>query len=91
MSDSNDGFKTFISFLAGAAVGAIMGVLFAPKPGKELREDLKDFSEKIADDAKAEYVKLSMKTKDTGGRTKRFVEEARNKIRKDSQEPESGA
>ena len=28
-------------FLAGAAVGAGLGILFAPKSGKETREDIK--------------------------------------------------
>ncbi|OHD65470.1 MAG: hypothetical protein A2176_13110 [Spirochaetes bacterium RBG_13_51_14] len=70
MSDSNDGLKTLMSFLVGAAVGAVFGALFAPKPGKELRQDLREFSEKLAEDAKAEYVKLSEKAKDLGGRAK---------------------
>ena len=41
MSDSNDGFKTLFTFLAGAAIGAIAGALMAPKSGKELRGDVK--------------------------------------------------
>lgn len=28
-------------FVLGATVGAVLGLLFAPKPGKELRKDLK--------------------------------------------------
>jgi gas vesicle protein len=88
MSDSNDGFKVFLSLLTGAAIGAIVGLLFAPKPGKELREDLREFSEKLADDAKAEYVKMSAKAKDMGGRAKNVVEEAKGKFRKGGEESE---
>jgi gas vesicle protein len=88
MSDSNGGFKVFMSFLAGAALGAIFGLLYAPKPGKELREDLRDFSDKLADDAKAEYVKMSAKAKDMGVRAKSAVDEAKGKFRKGGDESE---
>jgi len=37
MADQNSGDK-LIWFLAGAAVGAALGVLFAPKSGRELRD-----------------------------------------------------
>ncbi len=82
MSDSNGGFKVFISFITGAAIGAICGLLFAPKPGKELREDLREFSDKLAEDAKAEYVKMSAKAKDVGARAKSAVDEAKGKFRR---------
>jgi gas vesicle protein len=88
MSDSNGGFKVFMSFMAGAALGAIFGLLYAPKPGKELREDLRDFSDKLADDAKAEYVKMSAKAKDMGVRAKSAVDEAKGKFRKGGDESE---
>ena len=34
--------------LIGLAVGAILGVLFAPKSGKETREDIQDWSEDMS-------------------------------------------
>ena len=36
-----------ISLLSGLFVGFIVGILFAPKPGKEIREDIKDKSEEF--------------------------------------------
>ena len=36
-----DKTKTTLYFLGGAAVGVGIGLLFAPKPGKETREDVK--------------------------------------------------
>jgi gas vesicle protein len=63
MSDSNDGFKTLFTFLAGAAIGALAGALLAPKSGKELRGDVKQFADKFAEDAKNEYDKASAKAK----------------------------
>src|SRR5215472_580839 len=37
MSDNNNGDK-FIYFLAGAGIGAVFALLFAPKSGRETRE-----------------------------------------------------
>jgi gas vesicle protein len=50
MADNDCGVNAstvFLSFLAGAAVGAGMALLVAPKTGKELREKIAD----ITDDA----------------------------------------
>lgn len=33
----------FLSVLGGAAVGALAGMLFAPKKGKDLRGDIMDY------------------------------------------------
>ncbi len=53
--DSGDSIGSFLlGFMAGAAGGALMGVLFAPKSGDEFREDLQDrltdFPDKITKD-----------------------------------------
>ena len=32
--------KAIVSFLAGTALGAALGVIFAPKAGKEIRKDI---------------------------------------------------
>ncbi|MEW6701129.1 MAG: YtxH domain-containing protein [Bacteroidota bacterium] len=40
-----------IGFLTGAAVGSILALLFAPKSGKELREDIKNKSQDFIEDA----------------------------------------
>jgi gas vesicle protein len=42
MSDSSEGNGLFY-FLAGTAVGAVLGVLFAPRSGEETREQLVDW------------------------------------------------
>ncbi len=40
-----------IGFLTGAAVGSIIALLFAPKSGRELREDIKNKSQDLMGDA----------------------------------------
>ena len=39
-------------FVAGAAIGAGLGLLFAPKKGSETRKDLKEKTKKVANDIK---------------------------------------
>ena len=41
--------KTIVGFLAGAVFGTTLGVLFAPKSGKETRKDLKKLAKKAKD------------------------------------------
>ncbi len=40
MADNESGASGFGWFLAGLGVGALVGVLYAPKSGKETREDI---------------------------------------------------
>jgi gas vesicle protein len=43
------GGSILVPFLVGAFAGAIAALLLAPKPGKELRKDIKDFAENAKD------------------------------------------
>jgi gas vesicle protein len=45
-----------VSFMAGAAIGAGLALLFAPKSGSEMRETIADFAEDAVDKIK-EYSK----------------------------------
>ena len=40
MSEDNGGVQGVAWFLAGLGVGALVGILYAPKSGRETREDL---------------------------------------------------
>jgi gas vesicle protein len=45
-----------VSFVAGAAMGAGLALLYAPKSGREMREDIADLTEDAVDRIK-EYAK----------------------------------
>jgi len=63
MTNKNHGIE---KFAAGVVVGATLGVLFAPKSGKETREDLKNAFDDLVEKArnlKAEDVKAAIEKK----------------------------
>ena len=45
----NDGVGFVMGFLVGTVLGAALGVLLAPKPGAELRADVRDAAERGAE------------------------------------------
>ncbi|RYE19399.1 MAG: YtxH domain-containing protein [Sphingobacteriales bacterium] len=49
---SNDKSGAVVALLAGLAVGAVLGVLFAPDSGKKTREKITDKALDLADNAK---------------------------------------
>lgn len=51
-TQSNDKSAAVIGLLAGLAVGAVLGVLFAPESGKKTRERISDKALDLADNAK---------------------------------------
>ena len=58
MSADNGGSGFFSGLLVGGAIGALAGVLFAPKAGKETRDGLMSESDEILNKAKSELEKL---------------------------------
>ncbi|MBT0652686.1 YtxH domain-containing protein [Geomobilimonas luticola] len=77
MSDNENGVSTgtvMLSFLAGAAVGAGLALLYAPKSGRELREQISDLAEDAVDKIK-EY------TKEAQEKVKSTLEEGKDIIK----------
>jgi gas vesicle protein len=54
----------FKGLLIGGALGALAGILFAPKSGKELRSDIKKKGNKIIKDGQEIYADASTKAKE---------------------------
>mgnify|MGYP002622282012 CR=1 FL=1 len=65
--------NSLLAFLLGATVGAVFGLLYAPKTGKETREHLKKLTEDFVEDA--EEVGNDLREKG-----KRFVNDSKVKV-----------
>ncbi len=52
MASENNGGDKLVYFLIGAGIGAVTALLFAPKPGSELRADLADATKRSLDQAR---------------------------------------
>ncbi len=73
MSDENQGGSGFSWFVAGLGLGALIGVLYAPKAGRELRED-------VANNARdgAEYLK--QRSRETADHVSTLVERGKSQV-----------
>jgi gas vesicle protein len=56
--------ELFKGFVIGGVLGALAGIFFAPKSGKELRSDLKERGSEVLKDAKEIYADASTKAKE---------------------------
>jgi gas vesicle protein len=65
----------FTGFLIGGVLGALAGIFFAPKSGKELRSDIKEKGSEVLKDAKEIYADASTKAKE-------IIEEAKHQAEK---------
>jgi gas vesicle protein len=90
MADNDSGTSGLGWFLAGLGVGALIGVLYAPKAGKETREDLKNGALEAKDKAAelveqgkqkaAEYVQTGKQYVEQGKQiASEYVEQGRQK------------
>ncbi len=73
MADREGGAGFGIGFIVGAAVGVAIGLLFAPRPGAETRQMLKE----KADVARGRAVEAARKARETAGET---IKRARAKM-----------
>ena len=86
-SDSSN-IGTAITFLLiGLGAGTVLGMLLAPKAGKQLRRDLrrgyedaKDSIDEWAEDAKDRVREVSDRVRDAASRGAEFAEDLRDKV-----------
>ena len=65
----------FMGFLIGGALGALAGILFAPKSGKKLRSDIREKGREILNDGKEIYADANTKAKEIIGEVKHQAKE----------------
>jgi gas vesicle protein len=76
MSEEKKSTKSFmLGFLAGSAIGAIIALLYAPKSGKETREDLKKRASHLLNEADEYFELAKHKTLDLMNEAKKKSEE----------------
>ena len=63
-----------VGLLIGGALGALAGILLAPKSGKELRSEIKEKGDLVLKDAKDIYA-------DTSTKAKEIIEEAKHQAK----------
>jgi len=59
--EENEGSSTFLWLLTGVAIGAVLGVLYAPKAGAELRASIGDNMGDVGERAKGLVGRISEK------------------------------
>ena len=71
--------KLFITFIAGAAVGAIAGILLAPDKGSSTRQKLMDKKDDFADTVKTKFKRNTRDNDQTGIRESGTAENDQDK------------
>ena len=51
-ADVEEGSSSLVWFVTGAAIGAVLGVLYAPKAGSEIRGTLGDYARDVGERSK---------------------------------------
>jgi gas vesicle protein len=73
--------RVIIALFTGLAVGVIIGILIAPKSGKETRNDLMEKGERLMEMGRESVSDVVEKTKDLAQSGKKKVEEVKAAVK----------
>lgn len=80
--DENAGGSFLLGLLAGAVLGAGVGLLFAPRPGSETRRRVQEQARNFGDTASQAYGQASEKFTDLAGRGRETYDRARQSVQR---------
>jgi gas vesicle protein len=69
-------------FIFGSLIGAVLGILYAPKSGKETREDICKSTEELLEKAKANYDEAREKIEKLAGHEKEVYMDKKERLKK---------
>jgi gas vesicle protein len=69
-------------FITGAAVGAAIALLYAPKPGAQTRKDIRKFSKRTLNDTKRTLNEGYDQVVEVFDNVKDYVEDSKSKLQK---------
>jgi gas vesicle protein len=78
--ESGNGHSFLFGLICGAALGALAGLLLAPKPGAELRNDVSDSARRLRRKAGEMYDKGSDVVGDVAAKSRRAFEAGREAL-----------
>ncbi len=68
--------------IVGGLIGVALGVLYAPKSGKETREDICRSTEELLEKAKEQYEQAKQRMDSLAGKGKESYEENKQRLKK---------
>src|SRR5271163_1845872 len=88
MNDSNSGGSFVLGLVTGAAIGVGLGMLFAPKSGRELRGQLSEQAGTLANQASEGYKRAAESASDLADRGRDIYGKAREAVSRGADEAE---
>ena len=82
MENRDDYAAKLAWFLTGAVIGASVAILFAPKSGKETRQEIREGAEELLEKAKGQYEEASSKIEKLVGLQKEALHLKKEKLKK---------
>jgi len=82
MAQEDDKLAFLKGLLLGGAVGAVLALLFAPKSGKELREDIARKATGLKEEAERRFEEVKTKTAELVEQGKEVVERERGRVKR---------
>src|SRR5262249_18765647 len=85
-NEGGGGGTFLMGLLTGTVLGAGLGILFAPKSGSELRGQLSEQANNIANQAQDQYRRVSGAASDLADRGREMYDKARDAVSRGSEE-----